>query len=144
MYEIRKATSNDFNELTKIWLQASIKAHHFIPASYWESNTTKMQEIYLPMSEVYIAEDTSNIYGFIALVEDTVAALFVSPEHQAKGIGKQLISYAQEMRSRLELNVYQENKNSVKFYLASGFRIINEDLDTATNAKEYVMLWEKS
>lgn len=144
MYEIRKATSNDFNELTKIWLQASIKAHHFIPASYWESNTTKMQEIYLPMSEVYIAEDTINIYGFIALVEDTVAALFVSPEHQAKGIGKQLISYAQEMRSRLELNVYQENKNSVKFYLASGFRIINEGLDTATNAKEYVMLWEKS
>jgi putative acetyltransferase len=144
LYEIRKATSNDFNELTKIWLQASIKAHHFIPASYWESNTTKMQEIYLPMSEVYIAEDTINIYGFIALVEDTVAALFVSPEHQAKGIGKQLISYAQEMRSRLELNVYQENKNSVKFYLASGFRIINEDLDTATNAKEYVMLWEKS
>ncbi|GAA5630063.1 peptidyl-lysine N-acetyltransferase YiaC [Acinetobacter calcoaceticus] len=144
MYEIRKATSNDFNELTKIWLQASIKAHHFIPASYWESNTTKMQEICLPMSEVYIAEDTINIYGFIALVEDTVAALFVSPEHQAKGIGKQLISYAQEMRSRLELNVYQENKNSVKFYLASGFRIINEGLDTATNAKEYVMLWEKS
>ncbi|WP_445404940.1 N-acetyltransferase [Acinetobacter vivianii] len=144
MYEIRKATSNDFNELTKIWLQASIKAHHFIPASYWESNTTKMQEIYLPMSEVYIAEDTINIYGFIALVEDTVAALFVSPEHQAKGIGKQLISYAQDMRSRLELNVYQENKNSVKFYLASGFRIINEGLDTATNAKEYVMLWEKS
>lgn len=144
MYEIRKATSNDFNELTKIWLQASIKAHHFIPASYWESNTTKMQEIYLPMSEVYIAEDAINIYGFIALVEDTVAAIFVSPEHQAKGIGKQLISYAQEMRSRLELNVYQENKNSIKFYLASGFRIINEGLDTATNAKEYVMLWEKS
>lgn len=144
MYEIRKATSNDFNELTKIWLQASIKAHYFIPASYWESNTTKMQEIYLPMSEVYIAEDAINIYGFIALVEDTVAAIFVSPEHQAKGIGKQLISYAQEMRSHLELNVYQENKNSVKFYLASGFRIINEDLDTATNAKEYVMLWEKS
>ncbi|OEC92325.1 N-acetyltransferase [Acinetobacter sp. YK3] len=144
MYEIRKATSNDFNELTKIWLQASIKAHHFIPVSYWESNTTKMQEIYLPMSEVYIAEDAINIYGFIALVEDTVAAIFVSPEHQAKGIGKQLISYAQDMRSRLELNVYQENKNSVKFYLASGFRIINEGLDTATNAKEYVMLWEKS
>ncbi len=144
MYEIRKATSNDFNELTRIWLQASIKAHHFIPASYWESNTTKMQEIYLPMSEVYIAEDTINIYGFIALVEDTVAAIFVSPEHQTKGIGKQLISYAQDMRSRLELNVYQENKNSVKFYLASGFRIINEGLDTATNAKEYVMLWEKS
>ncbi|WDZ52816.1 N-acetyltransferase [Acinetobacter vivianii] len=144
MYEIRKATSNDFNELTKIWLQASIKAHHFIPASYWESNITKMQEIYLPMSEVYIAEDAINIYGFIALVEDTVAAIFVSPEHQAKGIGKQLISYAQEMRSRLELNVYQENKNSVKFYLASGFRVINEGLDTATNAKEYVMLWEKS
>jgi len=144
LYEIRKATSNDFNELTKIWLQASIKAHHFIPASYWESNTTKMQEIYLPMSEVYIAEDAINIYGFIALVEDTVAAIFVSPEHQAKGIGKQLISYAQEMRSRLELNVYQENKNSIKFYLASGFRIINEGLDTATNAKEYVMLWEKS
>lgn len=143
MYCIRKASSNDFNELTKIWLEASIKAHHFIPASYWQSNIDKMQDIYLPMSEVYLAEDENNIYGFIALLDDAIAAIFVSPDHQAKGIGRQLVTYAQEMRNRLQLNVYQENQNSVKFYQSNGFKILNEAIDTVTNCKEYVMFWEK-
>ncbi|WP_312049787.1 N-acetyltransferase [Acinetobacter courvalinii] len=144
MYKIRKASAHDFGVLTEIWLAASIKAHHFIPAEYWQSNSLRMQDTYLPMSEVYLAEDIHNIYGFIALLDHTIAAIFVSPEYQAKGVGRQLIQYAQQIRNRLQLNVYQDNKNSVKFYQAHGFRILNESLDTATGSKEYVMVWEKS
>ena len=90
--EIRRANIHDFSELTDIWFNASVKAHDFIPETYWENNKIQMQNTYLPMSEVYLVENTSNIYGFIALVENTIAAIFVSPEQQGKGIGRKLLS----------------------------------------------------
>lgn len=102
-----------------------------------------MQEKYLPMSEVYLAEETGNVCGFIALVENKIAAIFVSPKHQRKGIGKRLISFAKKIKTQLELNVYQDNKNSVKFYELNDFKILKETVDDEIKAKEFVMFWKK-
>jgi putative acetyltransferase len=44
-----------------------------------------MRDVYLPSAEVYVNEDRGMVNGFIALVDNTVAALFVSPSTQAKG-----------------------------------------------------------
>ncbi|OTG79234.1 MULTISPECIES: N-acetyltransferase [Acinetobacter] len=141
--EIRRANIHDFSELTDIWFNASVKAHDFIPETYWENNKIQMQNTYLPMSEVYLVENTSNIYGFIALVENTIAAIFVSPEQQGKGIGKLLINYAKGMRRSLELNVYQQNTSSVRFYKSVGFKVIEETVDEATNSEEFLMRWDR-
>lgn len=102
-----------------------------------------MQEEYLRMSEVYLAEETGNVCGFIALVENKIAAIFVSPKHQRKGIGKRLISFAKKIKTQLELNVYQDNKNSVKFYELNDFKILKETVDDEIKAKEFVMFWKK-
>lgn len=48
---IRPASSDDFEKLVDIWFEASIRAHHFIPESYWEENKAEMQNNYLPRSE---------------------------------------------------------------------------------------------
>lgn len=139
--EIRQANTNDFNALTEIWFNASVKAHDFIPEIYWKNNKVKMQNTYLPMSEVYLAADTTKIHGFIALVENTIAAIFISPEQQGKGIGKLLINHAKSIRNNLELNVYQQNTNSVRFYESVGFKVIEETFDEETESKEFLMRW---
>ncbi|HBQ3113320.1 GNAT family N-acetyltransferase [Klebsiella pneumoniae] len=139
---VRRAINNDFNELTEIWFEASIIAHSFIPDSYWEKNKVKMQETYLPMSEVYVAEDSKNIYGFIALVDNHIASIFVLPSHQGKGIGKILVNYAKGIRKSLDLNVYQKNISSVNFYESVGFKIVSETRDNETDSKEFLMRWE--
>ena len=139
---IRQANTSDFSGLTEIWFNASVKAHDFIPEIYWENNKVQMQNTYLPMSEVYLAEDTTNIYGFIALVKNTIAAIFVSPELQGKGIGKLLINHAKGIRNNLELNVYQQNTNSVRFYKSVGFKVVEETLDEETESKEFLMRWD--
>lgn len=141
-FTIRQADPHDFSELTEIWFNASVKAHDFISEIYWKNNKVKMHDTYLPMSEVYLVEDMSNIYGFIALVENKIAAIFVSPELQGKGIGKLLINHAKGIRNNLELSVYQKNINSVRFYESVGFKVVAETLDEETRSKEFLMRWE--
>ena len=143
MIAIKKASIQDFETLADIWLAASIKAHHFIDQAYWEQNKATMLQHYLPMSEVYIAEEDAHTLGFIALVENTIAAIFVSPALQGKGIGTLLINHAKKIRTHLELAVYQENQQSVQFYQSMGFTIVKETIDPNTQAKEFSMCWTK-
>lgn len=136
---IRRADTDDFNQLTEIWLDASLIAHDFIPAIYWQSHKQAMRERYLPIAEVYLAEDTHQIYGFIALLENKIAALFISPHLQGQGVGTALIHYAQRIRPDLELGVYQQNTRSVQFYKSVGFQVVQETIDEQTDCKEFLM-----
>ncbi|HLT06469.1 MAG TPA: N-acetyltransferase [Cyclobacteriaceae bacterium] len=141
MLHIRKTTPPDNRRVTEIWLESSIPAHDFIPEQYWKQNEKIMEEHYLPLSEVYVAEENGHILGFIALIDQQVAALFVHPDHQGKGIGKLLLQHTQSLREVLELKVYQKNTKSLGFYLNKGFEIVAESLDPHTGEKEWVMQW---
>ena len=140
---IRKMSDSDIDELVAIWLDGSIKAHDFIPEQYWIGNKTLMKTEYLPNAEVYIAEAGDRIDGFVALVENHIAAIFVRSEQQGKGVGTILLDYARALRSELVLHVYQRNAKSVSFYRARGFKIVAETLDEPTQEKEFLMRWVK-
>ncbi len=109
---IRKYNSNDLDSVLEIWLEASVKAHDFVPADFWESQVESMRNIYIPASEVFVYEIESKIVGFYALYESALAAIFVFSEFQGKGIGKQLLSHAKAQRAILSLSVYRENQAS--------------------------------
>ena len=98
-----------------------------------------MKEIYIPSAETYVFEEGNELKGFISLVGDTVAALFVSPRYQGEGIGKQLILKSKALREKLILTVYKENERSIEFYRKSGFEIIHEQIDHHTGHAEVVM-----
>ena len=139
---IRNYQSSDIEQVIQIWLEASIKAHHFIPEEFWQSQIDNMRNIYLPSSEVYVFELDSSVAGFYALYEDKLAAIFVSPDKQHRGIGKQLIDHAKQRRTTLTLNVYKENQASYQFYLSQGFKIETEQADPHTEHLEYVMCYQ--
>ena len=69
----------------------SIIAHDFIPADYWKKNKNAMASIYLPNSETYLAIVEEKIIGFVAMVDNLLAAIFVDNQIQGKGIGKILL-----------------------------------------------------
>ena len=54
---IRSYNSQDADRVIRIWLEASILAHHFIPAMYWIGKQDDMRNIYLPASNTYVFED---------------------------------------------------------------------------------------
>ena len=79
---IRSYNSQDTDRVIRIWLEASILAHHFIPAMYWIEKQEDMRNIYLPESDTYVFEDekTKSVQGFISMVGNYLAAIFVIPE----------------------------------------------------------------
>ena len=136
---IRKFSGSDIDHVLDIWLSASIKAHDFVEASFWKSQVENMRNIYIPASEIYVFESSSKVLGFYSLHENSLATIFVHPEFQGKGIGKQLITHAKKQRDRLTLSVYKENVDSYQFYLSQGFAVVSEQTDEHTGHQEYTM-----
>ena len=109
--ELRKA---DINKVANIWLDTNITAHYFIPAQYWQNNFELVKELLL-QATVYVYEHNQEIQGFIGLNDEYVEGIFVSDEMQSQGIGKVLLNYAKDKRSKLLLNVYQKKHGQYPF-----------------------------
>ncbi len=136
---IRQFESRDMERVLDIWLSASIKAHGFIDSTYWHSHVNDMREIYIPGSETFVLDTQTGVAGFYSLVEHQLAALFVHPERQGKGLGTRLIQHAMAQRGPLSLAVYKENTPSCGFYLSHGFVVIKEQIDENTGHSELLM-----
>jgi len=141
---IRQVQQSDMDQVIAIWLEASIKAHDFVTREFWESKVEDMREIYIPSGETWVCEKEGSIRGFLSLVENTLAAIFVSPDYQGTGIGKQLMTRAKEVRSNLNLTVYKENRKGVEFYEKCGFQVEREQIDEHTGHPELLMMCKRS
>lgn len=143
MINIRKSNENDLDTLVDLWYRASIKAHDFIHEKYWDSQRCDMKEKYLPMADTVVIENHEKLVGFISMVGDYLAAIFIDNESQGKGYGKRLLDYIKEDKQCIQLKVYKKNEASCRFYLKNNFKIIEETMDEATGEKEYLMAWNK-
>ncbi len=141
--KIIEATKENTREIVDIWYDVSLKAHGFIPSDYWKKKKDQMNNKYIPMSETYQASDGREILGFISLLDDYLAAIFVKSEFQGKGIGTLLLNHAMSLRNNLQLKVFCKNKKSVEFYKSKGFSVISESKDENTGENEFLMQWDK-
>ncbi len=140
---IQKLSDNDLDEIIEIWYEVSIKAHDFITDNYWKENKSLMKEKYIPISETYVAKNENTLMGFISMIDEYLAAIFIKTEMQGLGIGSELINYVKEIRDRIQLKVYKKNLKSINFYKNNGFKIISDIIDNDTEESEYIMEWEK-
>ncbi|NDV22334.1 N-acetyltransferase [Desulfovibrio sp. JC022] len=140
---IRKVLPEEYDFLGSLWLEVSINAHDFISREFWEANLDAMRNEYLPASETWVIEQDGDIAGFMSLMGETVAALFVSADKQGNGLGSRLLHHAKEEYESLNLCVYKENLSSVAFYKKQGFKVSEERADEHTGHVEFVMSWQR-
>jgi putative acetyltransferase len=136
---IRVFEETDLDKIVQIWLDASIIAHDFIPSTYWKEKAEDMKNLYLPASKTYVYQNDTVILGFISMVDNYIAAIFVNPESQGQGIGKQLIEYIKRQHSLITLGVYSKNIRSIDFYKRQGFVITDEKIEENTGEFETLM-----
>ncbi len=141
---IRAYKDKDIDTLVDIWYKGSLQAHDFIDSSYWESQIEEMKEKYIPMSETHVITSQTKIVGFISMVDDYLAALFIDVAYQNNGAGKELLNFEKRQRNIIQLKVYKENLSTVRFYEKNGFIIKKELTDEQTNKQEYLMEWTKN
>ncbi len=138
---IRKLKTEEIDDVLDIWLKASLTAHRFIDEAFWKSNLDAMRTIHIPSSETYVYEADDIIKGFFSIKDETLAAMFVSPEFQGNGIGRGLMDKAKTLSDRLELTVYKENTRGINFYIKCGFKPIKEKIDGYTGHIEILMIY---
>ncbi len=105
---IRDYRAADIDQILAIWLSASIKAHEFIESAFWKSKISEMRDVYIPSSETLVYEAEGAVVGFYSLYENNLAAIFVAPGSQGKGLGSVLLDHAKSRRESLQLAVYKE------------------------------------
>lgn len=141
--EIRKLTPEDIETVVDLWYKTSVIAHDFIPSNYWKKNMMGMATQYLPNSETYVAVYDEKIAGFVSMVEDFLAAIFVDNEIQGKGTGKKLLDFVKVTRTTIQLKVYKKNIRTVDFYKSQGFEIMSESKEEETGEYEFLMVWKR-
>ncbi|WP_419787566.1 GNAT family N-acetyltransferase [Pseudodesulfovibrio sp.] len=139
---IRKAGVSDLDAMVDIWHAASVSAHDFIDAGYWDANRSAMRDLYLPQAENWVVEDAEGVAGFCSLVGDRLAAVFVRPDCQRCGLGGFLLAQAKSLRERIELSVYEENGPALEFYRKHGFVVARRGMDDGTGHPELLMEWK--
>jgi len=139
---IRKFEKYDITAVMQIWKNENIKAHKFIPKSYWENNYNYVKKV-LPNAEIYVYILEKNIVGFVGLDRDYIEGIFVDTNNQHSGVGTSLLNEIKKTRNTLTLCVYKKNTTAVNFYKKNDFVIISENIDKNTNEIEYTMVWNK-
>lgn len=102
---IRNYRVDDIDRVLDIWLSASVEAHDFIEAKFWRSKVSDMRDIYIPASETRVYEHEGEVVGFYSLYEDNLAALFVAPSVQGRGVGSKLLDDAKLRRALTALRL---------------------------------------
>lgn len=139
---VRKFKMDELEEVMKIWLETNIAAHDFIEEGYWKKNDELVKQM-LPNATIFVFENDHAIQGFIGLIENYIAGIFIRSSSQSQGIGKALLHCAKENHSELSLQVYKKNVRAVKFYIREDFIVLKEQIDENTGEIEFVMKWTK-
>ena len=114
---ILQATPQDYHELLNVW-EASVRStHHFLTEENIQFYKPLVKEQYFPAVELYIIRNQEGkIAAFMGLSEELVEMLFVHPDEQGKGYGKQLMEYAIHQKHIYKVDVNEQNENVKEFF----------------------------
>ncbi|MDT2456703.1 GNAT family N-acetyltransferase [Enterococcus avium] len=137
---IETITDADLENIASIWLRSNFESHAFIDRNYWLKNYQTVKAS-LTTADLYAYYHNEKIIGFLGLIDEYIAGIFVLQEYRSLGIGGQLLARIKEKHSKLLLSVYQKNERAVQFYLKQGFTILKETTDYETTEEEFLMEW---
>ncbi len=122
LMKIESAHPSHFERLVTVW-ESSVRAtHHFLQESDIAALRPLLLNAYLPNLKVMIARDEAGvIHGFLGVDENRIEMLFVDDASRGKGVGKLLLNYAIAHFGANEVDVNEQNPQSVAFYQHMGF-----------------------
>lgn len=136
--KIRQANLSDANSLKEL-------SKHAIIACYVDFMGEEMVNGYLSsgasdnevdkhISNTFVAvDDNEVVMGYVVAIDDLIHIMMVSPEHQRKGIGAQLLSFAEKKihndNLKPTLETFETNIQAMNFYLKNGWSISRKESD---------------
>ncbi len=126
---LRRTTPADAGVVAEISTSSRLAA---MPTIRWahtaEEDRWWVANVLLPQDEVWVAEESGSVLGFLALHRDDdgdwVSQLYLKPGHWRQGIGTALLDHAKALRpGGLRLWCFQVNARGRAFYERHGFQV---------------------
>ncbi|MBV1894978.1 MAG: GNAT family N-acetyltransferase [Rhodobacteraceae bacterium] len=119
---IREFQDEDTESIISVWRSASAVAHPFLSDSFMDQGEQDIRNIYLKFAETSVTVVNNKVVGFIAMAEDEIGGLFLSPDFHGQGLGRDMVDLVRESNSSLKVEVFEKNAIGRRFYAAYGFQ----------------------
>ncbi len=129
---IRPYRPADLAAILDVWLLAARQAYPFLDDDFFARELVEIEKTHMPIAETWVYEHSGVVVGFLALLDNEVGAIFVTPAMQGSGFGRALMDHACQLRGHLTLDVFKENTVGRRFYDRYGFRLVSEYLHEPT------------
>ncbi|WP_417379030.1 acetyltransferase [Gimesia sp.] len=130
-FQISNITSEDHPRVLEVW-EASVRAtHDFLDEAHIQSLKPLVQNACLNCMPVFcVRDENQTVIGFVGVEFPKIEALFIDPAWRGNGIGRQLVKYAIDELGAELVDVNEQNKQALGFYLHLGFEVAHRsDLD---------------
>ena len=95
----------------------------------------------LDLATVFVYEQDSHIYGFVASMEDSMVAICVDDRHRSLGIGTLLLGRMKDKMGALEASVYTKNKGAMNFFSKNEFSASDIQIESTTGEEVVLLNW---
>jgi putative acetyltransferase len=125
---VRSYADRDFDYLVARWHETNLVSYHYVE-EHRRHTLEDAREFFrnrlLSSCAVWVAEQSGNLLGLIALEVPWIRHFAVFPEHQRRGVGTALLRKARECSPvELRLFTFQRNDKARAFYERHGFAVL--------------------
>lgn len=122
---IRRYVVDDFDAVTRLWRAAREAAFPDFMVRHphtFDEDCDYFRNVILQNNDVLVLETDGQLAGFMAIAGDFVDQLYIHPDFQRRGLGKELLGFAKRQSAEhVWLFTLQINRNGRAFYEKNGF-----------------------
>ena len=144
---IRLARASEYDEVARIWMESWVStgledASNFLLAKLRARVPMEIEKGW----SLYVADDNGKLAAMLALhlPDRYLDQLFVAPEYQSSGLGRQLLAFTRlQLPDEIWLRCVRENEKAWRWYEREGFVFEREQLEPVTGLMMKYYRWRK-
>jgi len=136
---IRPANTNDYPRIMEIWKSSVQATHDFLKDEDFKLFQELIPTEFLPQLKVFVIEEETFIPAYFAVSDDNLEMLFVHSDYRGKSYGKTAINHIIQQLKIYKVDVNEQNKQAVDFYLKMNYQLIGRS-EKDGMGKDYPLL----
>jgi ribosomal protein S18 acetylase RimI-like enzyme len=143
---IRIARSDEYDEVARVWMESWVSTGLEDGSEYLLANLRARvpREVENGWS-LYVADDDGRIAAMLALhlPHRYLDQLFVAPQYQGKGLGRQLLAFTRaHLPDEIWLRCVRENDRAWRWYEREGFVFEKQEVEPKTGLTMKYYRWK--
>jgi len=144
---IRPDRPDEYDEVARVWMVSWVStgfedASNFLLAKLRARVPMEVEKGW----SLYVADDGGRLAAMLALhlPKRYLDQLFVAPDHQGRGIGRQLLAFTRrQLPDEIRLRCVRENEKAWRWYEREGFVFEKEKIEPMTGFAMKYYTWNR-